>query len=120
MIVTFIVSHPLAQILLTITLSSCVFMWHIKVWPMMSFQQNLLYAGNEYLYLACCFYTMGFSQYNFSAEVRYKSGWVYLLFLGLIVLLNIVVLLTEVIRGAIAYCRRRKIEQRRKKIMEER
>ena len=119
-LVAFLVKHPLAQILLTLSLSTVVMLWHLKVQPMESWQQNLLYSGNEYLYLACCFYTMGFSQYNISAEIRYQSGWLYLVFIGLIVLLNVVVMLFEIIRGIILYCRRRKMQKRLKKVMQER
>ena len=118
--VAFLVNHPLAQILLTITASSLVFLWHIKVNPMESFHQNLLYSGNEYLYLACSFYIMGFSQYNFSPEVRYRNGWIYLVFVGGILILNVVLMLYEIIKGIILYCKRRKIKNHIKKVMEER
>lgn len=90
--------------------------WHAKVWPMESTRQNILYMANEYLYLACCFYTMAFTEYNSDPQVRFSQGWFYLGFIGLIVLGNIVVLGIDLFIGVRDYCRKRKQKKLEQKI----
>ena len=66
---------------------------------------------NEYLYLACCFYTMGFTAYNADPRVRFTQGWLYLGLIAAILVANVTVLIIDVGIGVRDYCRKRKLQK---------
>lgn len=92
----------MAQVLCTIVL-----VWQFTVWPMDSTRQNLLYILNEYMYLTCAFFMLGFSRYNYQVERRFETGWFYVTFLGSILALNVIVMLIDIILGIKLACKRR-------------
>ena len=71
---------------------------------------------NEYFYLACCFYTMAFTEYNSDPRVRFSQGWVYLGFIGAIALGNVVVLVIDLYIGVRDFCRSRRQRKQQLKI----
>jgi len=75
-------------------------------------RQNLLYFFNEYFYMACICCSTGFSMYNPDPETRFVVGWIYLGFLGSILVLNVTVLSIDIVLGIIAYCKARKEKKR--------
>ena len=100
--------HCLIQLVISGFLSSLVLLWHWRVWPMENRRQNLLYMINEYMYLCCCFFALGFSEYNPDPEVRYRVGNSYLGLLAIILLTNVVVMIVEIVVGIVTYCKKRK------------
>ena len=70
-------------------------------------RQNLLYIANEYLYLTCAFFILGFSAYTHSAATRYQIGWFYIAFLGVILSFNMLVMLVDIITGIKQTCMQR-------------
>ena len=92
-------------------MSHFVLMWHAQVWPMENTRQNIMYFSNEYLYLACCFYTVGFSEYNSDPRVKFSQGWFYLGFIAAILITNVTVLILDIVIGIRDFCRRRKLRK---------
>ena len=71
-------------------------------------RQNVLYIINEYMYLTCAFFLLGFSTYNYAPEVRYQIGWFYIAFLGVILGFNVLIMLADIsISIRIAFLKRR-------------
>jgi len=62
-----LLEQPLLQLVAAQILSTVVLFWHLKVWPMENTRQNVLYLMNEYMYIACATYALGFSSYNYDA-----------------------------------------------------
>ena len=109
--IAFLIEYPMLQICLTALISHFVLIWHVMVWPMESKRHNILYLINEYLYMGCCFFTLAFSEYNPDPETRLKCGWIYLLFIALIVIANFVVMIIDMVLGIMDYCHQRKLHQ---------
>lgn len=62
--------------------------------------------------MACICCSTGFTMYNPDPETRFIVGWVYLGFLGLILVLNVTVLSIDIVIGIIAYCKAKKERKR--------
>ena len=78
---------------------------------MENYRQNLLYVVNEYIYLACTFFLLGFSTYNNEADVRYEFGWSYIAVLGTILGFNLIIMILDITLSTRIVCKR-KISQR--------
>ena len=74
---------------------------------MENYRQNLLYVVNEYIYLACTFFLLGFSTYNNEADVRYESGWSYIAVLGTILGFNIIIMILDITLSTKIVCKRK-------------
>ena len=80
-------------------LSTATLVWHIKVKPMDSRTENLVYTMNEYFYFVCILFTLGLTNYSPEPSQRYSIGWC---FFGLIISIaafNAVYLLVVIVRA---------------------
>ena len=66
---------------------------------------------NEYLYSFCAYFTFGFSTYNYDADLRFKTGWFYISFLGLILAINLLILFVDIILAIKLAWLKRKIKK---------
>ena len=87
------------QLTLCQLLCTVVVAWHLQIWPMENNKQNMLYVLNEYMYLTCAFFMLGFTNYSYEPESRFQIGWFYLFCLGIILAFNIVVMFSDIVQG---------------------
>jgi len=87
-----VVNNVLVQLFVTIGASFVLVFFYATVWPMDNTVHNVQQLGNEIVFLWCLQFMLVFTDYTTDPEKRHKIGFVYLMFIGVATVLNLVLI----------------------------
>ena len=92
-VIVFLVGYPVFQIELLVMISLWLTAYSFAVCPMISKGHNTINNTNEFLTIFCIHYTFLFSNYNPYYPIRINLGYLYLVVVGTILIVNIAITL---------------------------
>jgi len=92
-----VIQNSLMQIFTTIYASLVLIAFYVIVWPMNDTVNNLLQLGNEVFFLVCFHFALVFTDYTTDPEERHLIGIVFLVFIAVNIIANIVLIAYEVV-----------------------
>jgi len=87
-----LVNNVLVQLFVTIGASFLLILFYSTVWPMDNTVHNVQQLGNELVFLWCLHFMLVFTDYTTDPTKRHNIGFVYLLFIGVAILINLVLI----------------------------
>jgi len=84
--------NHLVQLFVTIYASLVLIFFYVTVWPMNDKVNNLMQLCNELFLLTCIHFMFAFTDYTVDPVKRFKIGFAYLIFIGVNIAVNIVLI----------------------------
>ena len=93
-------NKPGIQLSLLIFLSSLYIIWYIMLWPHNMRKLVYIELTNEVFFMILNYHMVAFTLFNPDLQTQFNMGWSYLLFMGLLILVNLTFVATNVISKA--------------------